>query len=428
MLTAIDGFSSEQLKEVEGLASEAVKGRYFVPNPGPQTDAFFSEADEMFYGGGAGGGKSALLCGLAVDEHAKSLILRRENDQAKGIVEEVENITGLQKGWASQKKTFTVGKKKVEISGCQWEKDKEKFQGRAHDLKGFDEITHFTESQYRYIIGWNRTTDTVQRCRVVCTGNPPMAGSSGMWVVRYWAAWLDPTHPRPAKDGELRWFTTIAGEDVEVERGRDGFAYVNGVVVKDERGNKVRPRSRTFIQALLQDNPYQDNGYRATVEAMPEPLRSKLLYGDFNAEEDDHEQQAIPTAWITAAQARWFEGKRNRKMTVLGVDVASGGADRLACAPLYEDWFDKTVLKPGKEVKETAKKLAVVMPLLEDGAQVNIDMTGGWGDALRDRLQDNDIPVFEYVASSSGMGQARGSRMRYVNKRAQMVWEFREAL
>ena len=34
-------------------------GRCWVPNPGPQTEAYFSEADELFYGGGAGGGKSA---------------------------------------------------------------------------------------------------------------------------------------------------------------------------------------------------------------------------------------------------------------------------------------------------------------------------------------------------------------------------------
>ena len=32
----------------------------FVPNPGPQTDAYFSQADVLLYGGQAGGGKSLL--------------------------------------------------------------------------------------------------------------------------------------------------------------------------------------------------------------------------------------------------------------------------------------------------------------------------------------------------------------------------------
>jgi len=33
-----------------------------------------------------------------------------------------------------------------------------------------------------------------------------------------WAPWLDPVHPRPAKPGELRWFTAGSdGEDIEVD-------------------------------------------------------------------------------------------------------------------------------------------------------------------------------------------------------------------
>jgi hypothetical protein len=43
--------------------------------------------------------------------------------------------------------------------------------------------------------------------------NPP----EGFWVVKYWGPWLDKTHPNPAKPGELRWFTTVAGEDREVD-------------------------------------------------------------------------------------------------------------------------------------------------------------------------------------------------------------------
>lgn len=48
-------------QEVKGEALKATQRRYFVPNIGPQTQAYFSLADEVFYGGGAGGGKSALL-------------------------------------------------------------------------------------------------------------------------------------------------------------------------------------------------------------------------------------------------------------------------------------------------------------------------------------------------------------------------------
>ena len=37
----------------------------WVPNPGPQTQAFLCEADELFYGGEAGGGKTDGGIGLA---------------------------------------------------------------------------------------------------------------------------------------------------------------------------------------------------------------------------------------------------------------------------------------------------------------------------------------------------------------------------
>jgi hypothetical protein len=37
----------------------------------------------------------------------------------------------------------------------------------------FDEGTDFLESQYRFIIGWNQSTDPKQRCRVIVASNPP---------------------------------------------------------------------------------------------------------------------------------------------------------------------------------------------------------------------------------------------------------------
>jgi hypothetical protein len=44
------------------------------------------------------------------------------------------------------------------------------------------------------------------------------AEAEGLWVIKHWAPWLDPLHPRPARPGELRWFTT--GSDGEEVDGR----------------------------------------------------------------------------------------------------------------------------------------------------------------------------------------------------------------
>ena len=43
----------------------------WAPLPGQQTLAYDSEADELFYGGAAGGAKSDLLLGLGLPAHDK---------------------------------------------------------------------------------------------------------------------------------------------------------------------------------------------------------------------------------------------------------------------------------------------------------------------------------------------------------------------
>ena len=43
-----------------------------------------------------------------------------------------------------------------------------------------------------------------------------------------------------------------------------------------------QPQSRTFIPSRISDNPHlMGTGHMATLQAMPEPLRSQMLNGDF---------------------------------------------------------------------------------------------------------------------------------------------------
>jgi hypothetical protein len=69
------------------------------------------------------------------------------------------------------------------------------------------------EHQARFVIGWNRSSNAKQRTRGLMTFNPPTT-IEGRWVIEFFGPWLNDMHPNPAKPGELRWFTTIAGKDM----------------------------------------------------------------------------------------------------------------------------------------------------------------------------------------------------------------------
>jgi hypothetical protein len=302
--------TESELDELEYLLSDIFIPPW-MPLPGPQTMAIESQADETFYGGAAGGGKTDLLIGTAMMNHHDSIIFRREFAQLKGIRKRCAEIyngfakyNGSDYVWRFHQPPY-LGKS-VELGACQFDGDEQKYQGRPHDLKAFDEVTHFTEAQFRFLKGWNRTTrrdpntGLPQRTRVIAAGNPPV-NAEGQWVIRYWAPWLDSEHQNPAEPGELRWFVTDeVGNDREVPDNTPVWLTLDGVP------QWVQPTSRTFIRAKVQDNTFLiQSGYLSVLQALPEPLRSRMLGGNFGVLQEDDEWQVIPSGWITEAQARW---------------------------------------------------------------------------------------------------------------------------
>src|SRR5574343_2022082 len=274
VFAAYDALPEPQKAELMRDADRLIGKKRWVPNPGPQTAAFFSDADELFYGGQAGGGKSDLEIGLSLTEHHRSLLLRRTNKEALGLVERMAEVIGNRDGWSGQQGIWRLEDATVELSGCQLEEDKQKFKGSPHDLICFDEVSDFTETQYTFIIAWNRSTKPGQRCRVIAARNPPTR-PEGLWVLKRWAAWLDPNHPNPAAPGELRWYTTgEEGDEIEVD----------GPGPHMIGGDLVVARSRTFIPAELADNPdLAATNYAATLAALPEELRAAYRDGRFDA-------------------------------------------------------------------------------------------------------------------------------------------------
>ena len=391
----------------------------WVPQPGPQTAAYESPADIVFYGGAAGGGKTDLVLGLCLTTQKHSIVFRRQAVQLTGIEERMTNILGTRDGYNSQVGIWRLpGGRVMELGSVKEPDDWIKYQGRPHDLKAFDEICHFTEGQFRALIGWLRTDDPTIRQRVVCAGNPP-TDPEGEWVKRYWAPWLDPNHPNPAKPGELRWFiTNEKGEDEEVP-GQD--------MVK-VGPDMVKPKSRTFIPSSVNDNLFLlSTGYKATLQALPEPLRSKMLSGDFNAGSADPAWQVIPTEWVKAAQARWKPREAKGEMTALGLDPARGGIDKTSAAPRYGQWFDQLVTAPGAVTKDGPTTAGFIVPLVRNGACVCIDSIGIGSSAL-DFITGLGLNVYAVNGAEASAVSTKAGNLRFRNRRAEMYWLLREAL
>ena len=391
----------------------------WVPQDGPQYAAYHSPADILFYGGAAGGGKTDLLMGLALTSQEHSIIFRREAVQLIGIEERMTKITGTRTGYNSTTGVWRLpGNRVMELGSVKEPDDWIKYQGRPHDAKLFDEICHFTEMQFRTLIGWLRTDKPDIRQRVVCAGNPP-TDAAGEWVKRYWAAWLDPQHPNPAKPGELRWYVTDEkGEDMEVP----GPELVT--VGKDW----MKPKSRTFIPSSVDDNLFlSSTGYKATLQSLPEPLRSQMLRGDFNAGATDPAWQTIPTAWVKAAQARWKPKDAKGDMTALGLDPARGGADKTCAAPRHGQWFDDLVSVPGIVTKDGPTTAGFVVPLVRNGACICVDSIGIGSSAL-DFLVGLNLNVLAVNGSETSTAITKAGNLRFRNRRAEMYWLMREAL
>lgn len=406
------------------------------PLRGPQTLAAACEADITGYGGSAGGGKTDLIAGLTLTAHKRALIVRREKAQTEGIVQRLVELVGSTDGFNGQKSIWRlpVGSQAlVEFAGLDNPGDEQRWQGRPHDLKAFDEVTEMREHQVRFVMGWNRTNDPRQRTRVLMTFNPPTT-AEGRWVIRFFAPWLDPTHPRPAAPGELRWFTTVGDDqDYEVPDGRP-FVLVDGKPCYEFDAGAyrpediIRPKSRTFIPARVTDNPYYvKSGYIQQLQALPEPLRSQMLYGDFRAGMRDDAFAVFPTAWVDAAVARWRQPDKLALMDSVGVDVARGGVDKTIIICRHGQWYAKPIEHAGLATPDGAITGALVMAAARDGARLHLDVIGV-GSSPVDWLAEREQPVIGVNVATSATDTVKGTAVGFLNLRAQLMWKLREAL
>jgi len=386
--------------------------------------AMESEADELLYGGSAGGGKSDLLLGLGLTQHKKGVVFRKQKNDAKALIDRANEIVGTYGSWSAKDRSYiTQDGRELEFGHVSRPGDEQSQQGRPRDFYGFDELAHFHKHEYTFITAWLRSADPHQRCRIVAASNPPLT-AQGFWMIERWAPWLDDKHPNPAKPGELRWFATLNGKDTEVT-GPEKFEHTND----DGEVELIEPLSRTFIPATLDDNPYYRNtGYRAILQALPEPMRSALLKGLFTAAMTDDAMQVIPSAWIQAAMDRWEpDGGRDIPMSTMGVDIAMGGPAKTVRSRRHGHWYAELLVTDGADTPTGASAAGLIASEIRDGAPIQIDVIGV-GAAAYEQLDGLGAHVVAMDAREATEERDRSNALRFFNSRAWWWWEMREAL
>lgn len=409
------------LREVEAHSKP------WTPNPGPQTQAYLSQADILLYGGQAGGGKTHLAIGWGVNEAESGIIFRRALNQTDGLEKEGKAIIGSAASFNGQDLEWTwPGGKSLKLGGMKEASSWQDHAGRERDYYCFDEGGEFLELQVASIIAWLRAPPG-KRCRIIIASNPPRT-SEGFWLIKWFAPWLDESHPAyPAAPGQLFWAIGISRDD-----GSYDTIWVDGPGEYDIDGETYTAKSRTFIPASLEDNPYRNTSeYRATLQSLPEPLRSQLLYGDWKAGLKDNANQVIPSDWVRRAMKRTDKPEPHIPMCAIGVDCSGGGDDPLVLAPRYDGHYMPLIEVAGSSIPMDAigsHTAGVIVTHRRDNAMVVLDMGGGYGGATLEHLKNNSIDVAFYKGAEKTDRRTKDGRLRFTNTRSAAYWLFREAL
>jgi len=426
----IDKLSVEEIREYKKLIAGRLPPKPAVawkPFKGkPQEAAYWSLADELFFAGAAGPGKTDLLIGLALSQHQRSIIFRREFPQLRAVIDRMHELIGSRGSFNGQDHVWRIEDgRTVELGAVQHEWDVDRYQGRPHDLKAFDELPQLTQRQFRFLIGWNRTTLPDQRCRVVAAGNPPL-NPEDRWVIEEWAPWLDNKYHDPALPGELRWYAML----------QDKLTWLKSGEPIHHKGEKIVPRSRTFIPGRVDDNPILlARGYKSVLQGMPEPLRSQLLFGDMNAGTQDDPWQIIPTGWVRAAMERWTpDGAGDEPLTAIGVDVARGGKDKTTLAKRHKVWWDKLAKHPGTTTPDgpavaglIQRELATQRLPASRNALVCIDVIGV-GASVYDTCRGQGMRCHPVNSGQAIHQRDSTNNLTFRNLRAWAYWHMRETL
>lgn len=237
----------------------------YGPN-GPQRDAHLVDADEVLYGGAAGGGKTAWLVAEALltafeFPGCQIALFRRTYDQLielGGIAWILKDRIPLSIGRYNESTRIWKFKNgsRIRLNYLARDADVTKLQGAEYALVGFDQVEQFTEFQYTYVLHRLRVSGPLKsrmeragfNPRAIATANPGGVGHG--WVKRRWI---------------------------------DRWPLGHKVWTPEPTEFEPNPLNRCYIPARVYDNLSNLHpSYLRRLQALPEDLRRAMLDGDWN--------------------------------------------------------------------------------------------------------------------------------------------------
>lgn len=213
-----------------------------------------SEAFETLFGGAAGGGKSygqlvdGFLYALKYPKSKQIIFRSTFSDLEKSLIRTSLDLYPLSiADYNSSKHTWKFKNGSIiDFGYIQYEKDVYQYQSAEYDVIRFDELTHFTEFMYTYLISRCRGANPYPK-RIKSSTNPGGVGHN--WVKE---RFIDIGMPNTIHTCKLE-----TGEET----------------------------TRIFIPSLVQDNKFMleyDPDYIKRLDALPEKERKALKYGDWD--------------------------------------------------------------------------------------------------------------------------------------------------
>ena len=273
----------------------------YVPS-GKQTVFHESSAYETFYGGAAGGGKTAALAGEAITQALRNpstfvyifrltlpeIMLSIHMELVKQMTpynNRVNNHNKITFNGSSHTWKFPNGSF-IQYAYCQYDADMYRYQSAEIHVLLVDELTHFKQEWYEYFKTRVRSGKP-RHLRVMACSNPGNIGHG--WVKKYF-----------------------------VDKGSE-------IIYTDQSNG----RTRQFIKAIIDDHPNEQfrENYILTLESIQnERLRRALRWGDWNTFEGQVFMEWDERSHVIHELPYWIDNQ-STKVDILSVSHKFVGHD-----------------------------------------------------------------------------------------------------